>query len=62
MTYEYVCKKCQYQFLTEQSIKDEPLCVCPKCDNQSLQRLISSGTNFVLNGSGWAKDNYSNKK
>jgi putative FmdB family regulatory protein len=42
----------------------ETLEICPKCqaENQpnpsKVKRLIASGTSFVLQGSGWAKDSY----
>lgn len=37
---------------------------CPKCkeeglEPQKVERLISSGSSFILQGSGWARDNYS---
>jgi putative FmdB family regulatory protein len=61
MTYEYACKCCNHTFEEEQSIKDEPLSTCPKCQVTGvLRRLISSG-NFILKGGGWAADNYSGK-
>lgn len=58
MTYEYLCTHCNHEWEAEQSIKDEALKVCPKCGNDTAKRLISKSS-FVLNGSGWAKDNYS---
>lgn len=63
MIYEYQCKNelCQYEFEAEQSIIDEPLKVCPKCEAE-VQRLISSGTNFVLKGTGWYADGYSSRE
>lgn len=58
LTYEYECKFCNHQFEAEQSIKDDPLTACPKCQTDSLRKLISKST-FILKGSGWAADNYS---
>jgi len=60
MTYEYHCKFCGHEFETVQSIKDNPLEKCPRCNSNTLQRLISVST-FVLKGEGWAADNYSKK-
>lgn len=57
MLYDYLCKKCSHEFATEQSIKDDPLKRCPKCDKYTLQRLITNG-NFVLKGDGWYRDGY----
>jgi len=61
MIYEYKCKNelCQHEFEAEQSIKDEPLTSCPKCLDGEVMRLISSGTKFVLKGTGWYADGYS---
>ncbi len=58
--------KCEIhgEFEVEHSIKIK-LEKCPKCEEANIKppkkvvRLISGGTSFVLNGSGWAKDNYS---
>jgi hypothetical protein len=60
--YTYYCKIHQ-EFEIEHSVKDK-LLTCPKCLDeglppQSITRLISGGTLFILNGSCWAKDNYS---
>lgn len=59
--YLYKCK-IHGEFDVEHSIK-EKLTECPKCQDEKLKpqkvvRLIAGGTQFVLNGSGWAKDNY----
>ena len=61
-TYLYQCEIHgefeQYHSITEQ------LQECPQCKEQGkpsakVVRLIAPGGNFILNGSGWAKDNYS---
>ena len=59
-TYEYECAECKHGWEEEQSIKDEPIKVCPSCKKDAAKRLIS-GSNFVLVGGGWAKEGYSNK-
>ena len=70
-TYLYECPV-HGEFEHQHSIKEE-LEYCPKCEEeaegdltlagrrtfQKVKRVIASGTNFILNGSGWAKDNYS---
>jgi len=60
MIYEYKCKNelCQHEFEAEQSIMDEPIKICPKCEAE-VQRLISSNINFLLKGTGWYIDGYS---
>ena len=63
--YEYKCTKCDHQFETMQSIKDDPLKECPKkeCPKDThgkgeLKKMISQ-TSFSLKGGGWYKDGYS---
>ena len=62
-TYLYECPV-HGEFEHQHSINEE-LEVCPKCQEensaepQKVKRLIAGGSGFILNGSGWAKDNYS---
>jgi len=51
-TYQYKCGKCGYEFEEFQSISDEPVKVCPKCEGHT-ERIITGGIGFVLNGSGF---------
>lgn len=58
--YEYSCRTCGHEWEELQSFKDEPVRVCPECQQeQAEKRQIPSSTNFTLNGSCWAKDGYS---
>jgi putative FmdB family regulatory protein len=59
MTYDYWCDNCSKEFEVEQSIKQEPEAVCPRCQALSKKRLISSPGRFILKGNRWAKDGYS---
>ncbi len=56
--YDYRCDACEHEFEVDQSIKDDPICKCPKCGKKKVKRLISAGTTFVLQGKGWFKDGY----
>lgn len=61
-TYVYYCKV-HGEFEEVHSISKQ-LEDCPKCIEESLEpqkitRLIAGGTTFVLNGTRWAKTNYS---
>ncbi|AKT42224.1 FmdB family transcriptional regulator [Chondromyces crocatus] len=58
-TYEYACSSCTHEWEAEQSIKDDPLKDCPRCNNATAKRQISRGTGFILKGSGWYADLYS---
>jgi len=64
-TYEYVCEKCSHQFETVQSIKDEPLKVCPKdiCPQKQwghgkVKRMLSTGGGLIFKGSGFYITDY----
>ena len=57
--YEYKCKKCEHEFeATRKMSEDNPM--CPEC-GKDVERLISGGGSFRLNGRGWGKDGYSKK-
>ena len=56
-TYEYRCSNCGHELEAFQKITEPSLKLCPECNQEKLERLISGG-NFVLRGHGWAKDNY----
>jgi putative FmdB family regulatory protein len=64
-TYEYVCEKCDHHFDFFQSIKDEPLKVCPqeKCGMKKwgkgkVRRAISAGAGLIFKGSGFYITDY----
>ena len=59
-TYEYSCEKCGKTFETFQSMRDEPLRVCPKelCRQKKwghgkVKRLIGRGAGLIFKGSGF---------
>lgn len=56
-TYEYECTSCNIRFEKFQSIKDDPLSVCPEC-NGSVKRLISAGVGIIFKGSGFYTTDY----
>ena len=56
-TYEYECEKCGITFERFQSIKDEPIKKCPKCDGK-VRRLISTGVGIIFKGSGFYATDY----
>ena len=51
-TYGYECKSCKHTFDVFQSIKDDPLKVCPECGKE-LRRLINGGTGVIFKGGGF---------
>ena len=51
-TYGYECKSCKHTFDAFQSMKDEPLKICPKCGKE-IRRLINGGTGIIFKGDGF---------
>ena len=56
-TYEYQCDSCSHAFEQYQSIKDEPIKVCPVCQ-KPVRRLIGSGGGILFKGSGFYQTDY----
>jgi len=61
-TYPYQCRACGYEFEEFQSMSEDPLTDCPKCDG-SVHRIISGGAGLIFKGSGfyitdYRKDSY----
>ena len=59
-TYDYICKKCSYEFEEFQSMKAEPLKTCPLCGG-FIVRKIGSGAGLLFKGSGFYITDYKNK-
>jgi putative FmdB family regulatory protein len=64
-TYEYVCEKCGQRFDQFQSIKDEPITICPKekCGLKKwgkgkIRRAIGAGAGLIFKGSGFYITDY----
>jgi putative FmdB family regulatory protein len=51
-TYEYKCKECNHSFEAFQSMKDEPLSVCPECGGL-VRRVLSGGAGVIFKGHGF---------
>lgn len=49
--YEYKCKSCGHELEKIQKVSEAPLTLCPKCDKNELERLVSSG-GFRIRGAG----------
>lgn len=50
--YAYRCDSCGVQFEQHQSFSDDPLVVCPECDEPALKKLIQP-VGIVFKGSGF---------
>ena len=60
-TYEYACQKCGHHFEQFQSMRDEPLKLCPKCKKAGLKRLLGTGAGLIFKGSGFYITDYKKK-
>jgi len=58
-TYDYVCKKCGYEFEEFQGISEDPVRICPQCGHMSVERKISGGSGLIFKGSGFYITDYS---
>lgn len=56
-TYEYECSQCSHRFEQFQSIKAEPIKICPVCKG-AIRRLIGSGAGIIFKGSGFYQTDY----
>jgi putative FmdB family regulatory protein len=57
--YTYRCDNCGVQFEHRQKFSDDPLKVCPECDEEGLRKVYSP-VGIVFKGSGfYATDNRS---
>ena len=68
-TYQYFCTKCEEQFELVQSIKAEPLKVCPKelCHLKKwgkgkVKKIIGAGAGLIFKGSGFYITDYRSEK
>ena len=57
-TYEYVCRACGHEFEEFQSIKADPIAVCPKCRKRKVERKIGTGGAVIFKGSGFYETDY----
>ena len=55
--YEYQCQACKHQLERLQKISDDPLVVCPACNESALKKLVSAAA-FRLKGGGWYETDF----
>ncbi|MBV5303156.1 MAG: zinc ribbon domain-containing protein [Chlorobium sp.] len=61
-TYQYRCTSCGNELEIVQKMSDNSLTICPKCEKESFERVISAEGGFVLKGSGFYKTDYNSSK
>jgi putative FmdB family regulatory protein len=57
-TYEYRCDACGHTFDEFQSMTEEPLRKCPRCNKNRLRRLFGAGAALLFKGSGFYITDY----
>jgi putative FmdB family regulatory protein len=57
-TYEYVCRACGHEFEEFQSIKADPIAVCPKCHKKKVERKVGLGGAVIFKGGGFYETDY----
>ena len=50
-TYGYQCTQCRHEFQVFQSMKDDPIAICPECEGAVKRLLYPVG--IVFKGTGW---------
>lgn len=68
--YDYDCPKCRktWEIITKRDPEQEPRCqeqaepATPSCEGILVRRLIQTGSNFSLRGSGWYASDYPKKR
>jgi putative FmdB family regulatory protein len=60
-TYDYACKACDHAFELFQQMSADLETVCPECGEESLKRLIGTGSAVIFRGSGFYETDYRTK-
>ncbi len=60
-TYDYKCENCGNAFEFFQSMKDEPMTLCPQCGHNTLKKMVSMPAGLIFKGSGFYLTDYAKK-
>lgn len=60
-TYDYKCENCGNAFEFFQSMKDEPLTLCPECGHDTLKKMVSVPAGLIFKGTGFYLTDYVKK-
>jgi putative FmdB family regulatory protein len=57
-TYEYLCRNCGHTLEELQSMSEPPLTRCPRCEQETLVRVMGTGGGLIFKGSGFYLTDY----
>ncbi|MDL1894245.1 zinc ribbon domain-containing protein, partial [Sphingobacteriales bacterium CHB3] len=57
-TYQYLCRNCGHQLEELQSFTEPALTQCPECKQETLARVMGSGSGVIFKGKGFYKTDY----
>lgn len=60
-TYEYKCRACGFEEEVMQRITESAITKCPKCGEETFERIVSGGAGVLYKGEGWYVTDYSKK-
>lgn len=61
-TYEYACASCGHDMEAFQRMSDDPLEVCPACEQPALKRKIGRGAGIIFKGGGFYETDFKDRK
>ncbi len=59
--YVYRCANCEHEFEKIQKFSDDPIKVCPECDQEKVKKVITPA-GIIFKGSGWYINDSKSKK
>lgn len=61
-TYEYACRNCGHELEAFQRMSDDPLSICPECEQPALKRKIGLGAGIIFKGGGFYETDFKDRK
>ena len=57
-TYDYSCSACGHRFERFESINDDAVKKCPKCNKTKARRMLGTGAGLIFKGAGFYTTDY----
>jgi len=61
-TYEYACTSCGHDLEIFQRMSEDPLKICPACQEPALKRKIGLGAGIIFKGGGFYETDFKDRK